>query len=212
MKRGKFIVFEGLNGCGKGTQLQKLTEYIYDLSRANTIFRTREPNEFDENGKMARYILASDNDPYENGLAAVGYFGNNRVTHNEIFRPMLTTGIDVLCDRYWHSNFAFQNTQGISYEEIAEANKNSMSPDLTYIFNTSSEECIRRLKERDGGKGRKFDLTLDFNKKVLNNYLELRNILPNILGDKSIIYIDGMQSVENVWKAVQKAFNEKFKD
>ena len=183
MKKGKFIVIEGINGCGKGTQISYLTEMIYDLSRANTIFRTREPNEFDENGKLARQMLSSDGDPYQNGLNAVRYFAENRKSHNKLFVPMLNEGIHVISDRYWHSNFAFQGAQGIPLEEIAKANLDSRVPDITIILDLPAEIAIARLEKRDGETRRKFDSNKEFLEKARNYYRTLGTTLPKLINN-----------------------------
>lgn len=210
MERGKFIVFEGLNGCGKESQIFNLARHIYKSGREKTIFLTREPNEFDANGKKARQMLAMDGNPYENGIAAVGYFALNRENHNEIFCPKLDIGTDVICDRYYDSNFAFQHAQGISYEKIAEANVHARIPDLTYIIDVTAEEAFRRKMGSDELKGRKFDSNIEFNNNVMQNYLELGDVLPKLLKDRSIVYINGMQSIENVWEQIKKVYEERF--
>lgn len=210
MKKGNFIVVEGVNGCGKGTQLSKLTEYIYGLDKANTIFRTREPNVFDDNGLKARAMLLGDGDPYVNNVQAVEYFAKNRNTHNDIFAPMLELGIDVISDRYWHSNFAFQAAQGISYEKIARFNKRAEIPDLTLLIDVPVDVAFERLHGRDGANRRKFDSDRDFLNKVRNNYLELPNILPELIGDESIVVVDGNQSVEDVFRDVKKVYDNVF--
>ena len=64
MQRGKLIVFEGINGCGKGTQITKFVHELFK-DRTRTFFLTREPNYFDDNGREARRILSSDGDPYQ---------------------------------------------------------------------------------------------------------------------------------------------------
>lgn len=205
-KRGKLIVFEGLNGCGKGTHLQKLHNYIQFSGKAVPIFTTGEPNNFDENGKAARNLLKSDGDPYENALEAVDYFAKNRKTHCEIIKPLLDKGIDVISDRYYYSNLAYQHAQGVSLERIAEANENALRPDLTFIFNTTPEESLRRLEYRDGEGKRKFDSNMNFNKKVWNNYMSFGKILPGLMGDESISYIDAMGSMENTFENVKKNY------
>jgi len=210
MERGKLIVFETINGGGKESQIFNLAKYIYKSGREKTIFLTREPNEFDANGKKARQMLASDGDPYENGLVAVNYFAKNRQTHNEIFYPKLEIGIDVLCDRYYYSNFAYQHAQGIPYGKIAEANIYAKIPDLTYIIEVTAEEAFKRKSNSDELKGRKFDSNIEFNTKVMNNYLELGNILPDLMKDNSIVYINGMQSIEDVWAQIKKVYDERF--
>ena len=211
MKRGKFIVFEGLNGCGKGTQLERLTKYIYDLSRSNTIFRTREPNNFDVHGEYARNLLTSKEDPFETGLQALGYFALNRQNHNKIFIPILEKGIDVLCDRYWHSNFAFQGAQGIEYESIARLNSTLRVPDLTFIMDVDSMEAHRRLNKRDGIKNKRiFENNKIFVMKVRDNYLGLANMLPELLGDNSIVYVNGMKNPQEVFEQIKGIYHNKF--
>jgi len=210
MKRGEFIVLEGLNFCGKGANMKKLIEYIYNSSRSKTLFITREPNEFDENGKNARRILNQDGNPYENSKEAVVYFARNRETHNKIFIPMLEKGIDVISDRYYESNFCFQGAQGISYHEIANANRNARRPDLTFIIDVTAEEADRRGLIRDGKNRRKFDSNLEFMTKVREKYLEMGEVLPKLLGDRSIVYINGMQPPEEVWEDIKNIYNLKF--
>lgn len=189
MKRGKFIVLEGINGCGKGTQMNYLQKFIYNIDKSKTVFLTREPNEFDENGKKARELLKSDSDPYINGIEAVKYFAKNRKTHNEIIIPLLEYGVNVISDRYWHSNFAFQGAQGISLEEIAKANQGNLVPDLTLIFDISPKTADKRLAIRDGINRRKFDSNLNFVENVSSLYNTLSFTLDRLINDKSIKYI-----------------------
>lgn len=210
MEKGKLIVFEGINGCGKGTQLEKFTKYIYDSDKANTIFRTREPNLFDDSGCRAREMLKREGDPYSNNVVAVGYFAENRKAHNRIFVPMLERGIDVVSDRYWHSNFAFQHAQGISYENIAEVNKGSRIPDLVFIIDVPVDVALDRLYGRDGESRRKFDGDKNFLQKVRKNYLELNLILPELIGDKNIIIVNGNQSIEGVFEEIKNTYNKRF--
>jgi len=207
MKPGKFIVLEGINGCGKGTQLSYLVDYIFGADKSSKVFVTREPNDFDENGLKAREMLKSDGDPYVNSVEAVGYFAKNRDAHNRIFVPMLERGIDVVSDRYWHSNFAFQGAQGVSYHDIDFANHYNRVPDLTLILDVPVEVAFDRLNHRDGKTRRKFDSDRRFLDKVRQNYLELQNVMP----EKNIVIIDGNQSVEAVKKDVKLAYDSVFK-
>lgn len=212
MKQGKLVVIEGINGCGKGTQLARLVGLIHGADKYSTIFVTREPNNFDENGMKAREMLARDGDPYENAKSAVKYFARNRYFHNTHFiRPMIRKGVDVVSDRYWHSNFAFQHAQGIPYEAIAEANKHSKKPDLTLILDVPAEIAIERLRRRDGEQRRKFDINTKFLEKVRRNYLELREVLPRLIQDESIVVIEGDRDTEAVWGDIKKAYGSAFK-
>lgn len=207
MKRGFFVVFEGINGCGKGTQLPILEEYVYNLDKANSIFRTREPNVFDDNGERARKMLRGEGNPYSNNSMAVKYFASNRKTHNNIFVPMLKLGINVFSDRYWHSNFAFQGAQGISYEDIAVANKGLRVPDLTFLIDVPVDLAFNRLYNRDGLTRRKFDSNRDFLERVRSNYLELPKILPSLIGDGSMVVVDGEGSIEDAFLEIKNSYD-----
>jgi dTMP kinase len=210
MEKGKLIVLEGLNGCGKGTQLFKLVTGIYELDKSQTVFVTREPNEFDENGQNARRILKSDGDPYTNAAEAVKYFAKNRETHNTIFTPLLERGITVVSDRYYHSNLAFQHAQEVPYEEIAQQNKHAKIPDLTIILDVPVEVAFERLSRRDGENRRKFDSNREFMEKVRSNYLELPKIATQYLGDYNTQVIDGTQPVEKVAEDIWNTYLGKF--
>ncbi|HED05825.1 MAG TPA: hypothetical protein ENI61_03980, partial [Ignavibacteria bacterium] len=174
--------------------------------KAVPIFTTGEPNTFDENGQKAREMLKSDGDPYENALEAVKYFAKNRNSHNNVFVPLLKKGVDVISDRYWHSNFAFQHAQGISYNNITNANEFSRVPDLTFIIDVPVDVAFERLHNRDGESRRKFDSSKDFLNNVRDNYLELNSILPQLIRDKSIVIINGNQSVEKVFEEIKNIY------
>lgn len=208
---GKFIVFEGINGCGKGTQLFTFAKKLYELDKSQTVFITREPNEFDENGQSARKILHSDGNPYMNAKEAVKYFARNRKTHNAIFTPLLENNINVISDRYYNSNFAFQHAQGISYEKIAIQNREARIPDLTLILDVPVAVAFERLSRRDGNDRRKFDRDFEFVQKARANYLEQPQILEELMQDTSIMIIDGTNFPEKVAENIWQAYTDKFK-
>lgn len=207
MKRGDFIVFEGINGCGKGTQLPKFTEYVYGLSKSNAVFRTREPNDFDDSGRKMREMMFGNEDPQSYNTTMLKHFTQNRKTHNRIFDSILSQGIHTFSDRYWHSNFAFQSVQGIPYEDIAEMNRHFRVPDLTFLIDISADIAFDRLWGRDGEIRRKFDNDEAFLGDVRDSYLELPFVLPKLIGDESIVVINGNQSIEDVFKEIKSAYN-----
>ena len=207
MKKGKFIVLEGINGCGKGVQFDRLHSYMRDSGKAVPIFTTGEPNDFDENGRKAREMLARDGDPYENAQEAVGYFAKNRLSHNNVFGPLLDEGVNVISDRYWHSNFAFQHAQEVPYEDVASVNAGFRVPDLTLILDVPVEVAFERLHGRDGAERRKFDSDRDFLERVRENYLELKWVLPDLIRDDSMFVVHGNAPVDEVWENVKAVYD-----
>ena len=207
----KYIVFEGINGCGKGTQINLFENLLYDSSREVFVSRIRTPNALDENGKKAREMLGRDGNPYENAKEAVSYFGMNHRTTAEHIERLHHLGHEVISDRNYLSTFAFQHAQGVSYEVIAKEISGSKIPDLTFLIDVSTEVAFDRLVKRDGETRRKFDRDSDFLEKVRLNYLELPRILPDLTGDKSVVVINGNQDVEGVFEDIKNVYLSAFK-
>ncbi len=183
----KFVVFEGIDGCGKSTQARMLADFLAENSIPFIL--TQEPSD-SEYGKKVRELLSQKNpDPDE----LLEYFVNDRKWHvdNEI-KPFLDKGFIVICDRYYHSTFAYQSIHhGI--EKILNLHKGILKPDIVVIFDIPPEVALKRTNTNE------YFEKLDFLKKVRENYKNLREILK----DENIVYLDVKEkSVEEVFKEV----------
>jgi len=140
MIKGKFIVLEGLDGCGKTTQAQRLFEHLNGKHRC---LITREPTD-EAMGVIARQALLGEVKLTPEGLALV--FAADRAEHiaGEI-RPALGAGINVICDRYVYSNIAFQGTEIPPSVVYAFNSHFLIPPDMTIFIDTAPEECTRRI-------------------------------------------------------------------
>ncbi len=146
VRKGKLIVFEGLDGSGKSTQLHNLKERLSALRIPNIL--TREPSDTNIIGLITRGAINGTLDIDRESLAFL--FAADRYEHvtKEII-PNLEKGITVLCDRYYFSNFAYQGF-GTSIERLIEYNEKVMSllrPDVTVFLDTTAEECVRRIND-----------------------------------------------------------------
>jgi len=191
-KRGLFIVFEGIDGCGKGTQLKLAHSYLWDYSKQIDVFTTREPT---RNFPEIRKKMASRKTVGDDRIWYAQQFTADRINHCEkyIF-PLLKKGTLVLCDRYYHSTLTYQNTQGIAFEELLEMQrqKGILIPDLTFIYDCPVEIAFERRREE--GATDVFEKDLEFQKKLRLNYLEI----PEKLRDEKIILIDSTSPIEKV--------------
>lgn len=214
MSKGVFVVFEGPNGCGKGTQINYFQEKLRSTGKAIPVFITGEPNEvFDKVwGARARRLLKRDGDPYQNQLDSLECFSKNRIIHNRVFAPVLNRGSYVVSDRYYYSTFAFQHAQGVSYDDIAMAHNHPeiAIPHVTYSLVVPVCVSLERLAQRDGNKKRKFEGDPVFMQRVLDNYLEQPEILPELMGDRSLVIVDGDRPAEIVAHEIWADFSKRF--
>lgn len=154
MKRGKFITFEGDDGCGKTTHIKLLEEYL--RSKSLDVLVTKEPGD-SPIGKAIRNILL--NPEYKEQLTPLAellLFEADRSIHTEKrIKPGLHQGKIVLCDRYYDSTTAYQGATGkISLGLIFllnEITSNMLKPDLTFYLDANPEEILSKIKTTEFG-------------------------------------------------------------
>ena len=144
VKKGFFICIEGLDGSGKTTQAQILTER---LNKTFTAIFTAEPSHA-KTGTFLRESCLYEQKRLPIAAEAL-LFAADRVEHieNEI-KPALTEGKIVVCDRYIYSSFAYQGSAGLSLEWIKEINKFALAPDLAVFIDVLPENVLERLQRK----------------------------------------------------------------
>ncbi len=207
MTKGVFIVIEGIDGAGKGNVMMRLQEYIMGKSKKyDHLLLTREPT-FGPIGSKARELLASESDPYKNAQLCLALYTDDRKWHcKEHIKPALDKGYVVLCDRYKHSTYAFQQTQGLTVKEIHAAHDGVLVPDLTIVLDVDVSVALSRMngENRGGSKaGEKFEKK-EFMEKLRGKYLELPKLFPN----EKIVVINANFSKEQVTKDAIKALED----
>lgn len=156
MKKGLLIVFEGIDGTGKSTQMSLLAIALREKGLA--VIATREPTE----GKFGRQIR----ELYTNRSGVtpereLELFLADRQEHvDQVLTPGLQEGKIILCDRYFLSTAAYQGAIGFSPAEIIEKNSFAPSPDLALLFCAPPKIGIERIT---AGRG---DILNDFEKEA----------------------------------------------
>ncbi len=169
MSRGKFIVFEGIDGSGKSTQMDLLRSHLESLGLK--VYVTTEPSSR-EIGKLIRRILKNEVTVSEETLAAL--FVADRLDHiqNQVdgMLQYLDKGYCVLSDRYFWSSFAYHGLH-MPISQVVEMNDichEMLKPDLTVYLDLSAEESMRRILERNE-QLEKFE-KLELLQKIRQNY------------------------------------------
>jgi len=205
--RGRFIVFEGIDGSGKSTQIERLGKKL--KTNDIDVYQTFEPSDGSV-GTMIRKMLQGELEIDQRTIALL--FAADRTDHilnkkNGILN-MVEKGQVVLCDRYYFSSYAY-HSQYLDMDwviAINSINADLLKPDLHIFIDVDPERCFQRLKAR-----RK---TLELYEKieVLNKVRQLYfTIFDKLAENEHIVIIDGNGDEdmveENIFKEISLNFN-----
>ena len=204
MNKGKFIVFEGIDGAGKSTQIKRLSLYLKNANQ--DVHATAEPS----NGYMGKIIRQILSGSFKTDKAILPFlFAADRMDHlvNEKngIKKQIDSGNLVLCDRYYFSSYAY-HALDMDMNWVIQLNlPNSkiLKPDLTIFIDVKPEKCFDRIKNN------RRDIELfeqpHILKQVRKNYFKAFDILKD---KEKVIIIDGNDDVENVGKKILQAIKE----
>jgi dTMP kinase len=204
---GTFIVFEGINGCGKTTLLNRLSQYL--VGKGRTVTTTHEPGATPLGLDLRNILLEKNRSTYElSATAELLLFAADRHQHiASVIAPALANNSIVLCDRYHYSTTCFQGFgRGLEFSIIDTLNTiatGSLEPDLVLLLDISVEEGFRRTERRNkampGGSTDTFESEKHlFHERVRKGYLSVTET-----STTPFFVIDAHQSAESVWDLVQ---------
>ncbi len=200
-KKGLFITFEGIDGCGKTTQLENVRKLLEE--NGIECVTTREPGALKLGSQIREILLHYDGVVADN--CEIFLFLADRSQHVETFiKPMLTEGKVVLCDRHTDSTIAYQGYgRGGDVQKLTELNKiatNGLVPDLTLLFDVSVETG----HERAGKDLDRLELAgKEFFERTRQGYLTLSRQYP-----ERIKVINAEKSKESVYNDVKSLIME----
>ena len=152
MSKAKLIVFEGIDGCGKSTQIARLAESLAAMGRSVRV--STEPTET-ATGKMLREALSGKVKRTPCEMAAL--FTLDRIVHNKCadgIEKTLENGTDMLSDRYYYSSLAYQGSL-CDYDWVRDMNVNCPDirrPDLCVFLDIPPKEALERIGKRGEAK------------------------------------------------------------
>lgn len=194
LPKGCLIIFEGIDGTGKSTQLRLLAERLTGCGLP--VITTKEPTE-GKYGQQIRALYQSRNDVTMD--QELELFIKDRRDHvNRLINPALEQKKIVLCDRYYLSTIAYQGALGADLEAVRRMNEFAPKPDLALIFQLEPSLAIKRITEKRG------DLLNDF--EQLDSLTKVSAIFDTL--DFSFIHrINSNQPADQVHDDVIKTVN-----
>lgn len=201
-QKGKFIVFEGIDGSGKTTQAKLLMEYLLTCGQKCTF--TFEPT-YGKIGGFLHEILAGSEKADPRVIAAL--FAADRLDHilnaENGIQKALSDGINVICDRYYLSSFAYQGSE-LPLEWIISLNSESrkaLKPDITFFIDVLPETSLNRIKA-----GREsFEIYENIQRltAVRKNYIKLTKRFSD---EEQIAVLDGNRTPDEIFEDIKGFF------
>ena len=203
VKRGKFIVFEGIDGAGKTTQINLLANYLREQGRA--VYCTAEPTE-SVSGGLLRDALSGASRRTICEMAAMFVF--DRINHNvnpvNGIQKMLADGFDVICDRYYYSSLAYQGS-GTDPEWVSNMNLNCpeiMRPDVCIFLDLTPEQSMARIN-----RNRATQEIYENEEKLTQVRNQFYRVLDQLRERDNIQIVDAYRSVEEIHASIVELLN-----
>tara|TARA_Y100000817_G_scaffold48944_2_gene34877 strand:- start:22286 stop:22927 length:642 start_codon:yes stop_codon:yes gene_type:complete len=201
-KSSFFISFEGIDGCGKSTQVKLLNKKMKSMSIDSIVVREPGGNTISED--IRGILLNNDFFNMSSRTEALLMAASRSQLTRDIIIPSLSKGSLIIADRYSDSTLAYQGGgRGIDVEWLISLNKfatYNTKPDLTIYLDVEVEEGLRRRKIKN--LDRLESLGFEFQEKVRNQYIKLVKLFP-----ERIVSINGMQSnekiCEEIWEIIK---------
>lgn len=218
MKKGLFITFEGLEGCGKTTQARMLFDFFIK-KRIPSIY-TKEPGGTKIGDKIRKILLDQKNDGMDYKTEMLLFLASRAENVRLIILPALEEGKIVISDRFYDSTTAYQGYgRGIDLEIVKHLNNlvvGEAIPDLTFILDIDPHEGLRRSASFGNSREMRFEEEF-INKKIIGGKLFLERVRHGYYQlsheeTGKIKMIDANRNKEYIFEEIIKIVKRKIKD
>ncbi len=201
MGKGTFITVEGIEGVGKSTNIEFLSQLIE--SAGHTVFRTREPGGTPMAESIRELLLEHGHEPVPDVAELLLFFAARSLHLQNAIRPALDRGDWVVCDRFTDASRAYQGSgRGLNMEMInrlADWVQDGLEPQLTILLDAPAAVGMARA----GARGRTDRLESEqasFYTRVRNGYLDLAAAYP-----KRFYVVDASRPIAEVQASITRA-------
>jgi dTMP kinase len=205
MRPGLFLSFEGIEGCGKTTQISQLSAEFTRRRLAHTV--TREPGGTAVGEGIRRILLNSETIHLTPASELLLFYASRSQNIEENIRPALERGDVVICDRFFDASLAYQGYgRGLPLEFIDGLTQlvcGGSTPELTILLDIDTKTGLTRARERNNtqaeDEGRFEAEELEFYERVRQGYLKLAERSP-----ERIKVVPAAGSVDEVQSAIRR--------
>lgn len=201
---GKFISFEGIDGCGKSTQAKILSEEL--IACGHKILLTREPGGSDGAEEIRNLLLTGNTDRWSAETEILLFTAARRDHLERTILPALDNGLAVICDRFSDSTRVYQGVTRGDLRDLVDQLDSAMiprQPDITVLIDLDPNISLARAIERSNNEARFEDFGVEMQIKLRKGFLSLAHEFPN-----RFMVIDGNRTEAEVAENISKRLHE----
>jgi len=201
---GKFISFEGIDGCGKSTQAKILSEEL--IFCGQKVLLTREPGGSAGAEQIRNLLLTGNTDRWSAETEILLFTAARRDHLERTILPALENGLAVICDRFSDSTRVYQGVTRGDLRDLVDQLDTAMiprQPDITILIDLDPKISLARALERSNNEARFEDFGLEMQIKLREGFLSLVNEFPN-----RFMLVDGNRSQAEVAENISKLLSD----
>ena len=201
---GKFISFEGIDGCGKSTQAKILSEEL--IACGHKILLTREPGGSDGAEEIRNLLLTGNTDRWSAETEILLFTAARRDHLERTILPALENGLAVICDRFSDSTRVYQGVTRGDLRDLVDQLDSAMiprQPDITVLIDLDPNISLARAIERSNNEARFEDFGVEMQIKLRKGFLSLAHEFPN-----RFMVIDGNRTEAEIAENISKRLHE----
>ena len=200
--KGSFISFEGIDGCGKSTQIDLLAKYF--TTQNKNFVKTEEPGGTLGSNEIRKILLRENNFHWSVETETLLFMAARNDHVEKVIKPAIEDNKIVICDRFMDSTIVYQGMRSpqarklglMLFEQIG------INPDITFLIDMDPEVALNRALNRANNEDRFENYGINFQYQLRKNFLNIAH-----LHSERIKIIDGNRSKENVAAQIIESIN-----
>ena len=191
--RGLFITFEGIDGCGKTTQINFLTERFAKMKKP--VVKTEEPGGTAGSNEIRKILLRENNFQWSVETEALLFMAARNDHVEKVIKPSINDNKIVICDRFMDSTLVYQGMRSSRAKQLSLDlfQLIAINPDITFLIDMEPEIALRRALSRSTKEDRFENYGISFQHELRKNFLDIAH-----KNSDRIRIIDGNQTPEDV--------------